>query len=564
MTQRKIQSIQLSDSGVVPGPYTSANITIDASGRITAATNGSSGSAAPLNEIVYGTGPGVTSSQNLIFNETTGAFTVNTISTTVNPGDVEIYAATPNGTGALNGGNMYLYAGNAAGGTGGEVIIRSGENNVSLSSRSEILLTTSLINRPSDVYIKAGRDESPTGPRGGNITITCGNSTFNEGGEINISAGNGAIAGGAMSIIAGAGGAISGASGGLMFVGGGSTSSPVDFGGDVLIRPGRNNANLIQSGRIELQTYNGALRIEPTGEWIVDNVAGNVGDVLTSNGSGPGSTPRWLPPAGGAPTLPNTRVAYGSPTNAITSIADFTYNDATGTLAVGPTGSPALVEANVGQSIIISGDAGAEFKSGVNTLGINSSGAVLVNASAGTTGQMLTSTGSGTPAVWSTPVGAPPTFAARLLGTGTSSMNRSMYSTWTAVVIQTSTEASWLSYPSHLSLEANGFWRITVVGYADPGPAGSWPDDSTVYGTYVSAALPYNQTSQYARSAVNGNPTSWSYLSVDAQKASWTDEFIVEVTAQPLAFPLALFAENYSGGATTVQYHAMVTAQRIA
>lgn len=46
MPQRKIQSNQLSDTGVTPGPYTSANVTIDAAGRITAAANGGGGGGA--------------------------------------------------------------------------------------------------------------------------------------------------------------------------------------------------------------------------------------------------------------------------------------------------------------------------------------------------------------------------------------------------------------------------------------------------------------------------------------------------------------------------------------
>jgi len=210
MTQRKIQSIQLSDSGVVPGPYTSANITVDAAGRITAAANGSVGTVSSVT--VDGTPGRVTSSGSPITGS--GTITLDLATTAVTPGS----------------------------------------------------------------YTSS------------NITVDA-------------------------------------------------------------------------YGRI----------------------------TAAANGSG------------GAPSLTDNQIAYGSPLNVITSSADFTYDDTTGTLEVGPVGFPALVEANVGQSITVEGDTGAQFKSGVNTLGINSSGAVLVNASAGTLNQVLTSAGPSAPPVWETP-----------------------------------------------------------------------------------------------------------------------------------------------------------------
>jgi len=117
------------------------------------------------------------------------------------------------------------------------------------------------------------------------------------------------------------------------------------------------------------------------------------------------------------PALTATEVAYGSPGNTITSTPDFTYDDGTGTLEVGPTGFDALIEANTGQAIIVSGDTGARFESNSNTFGINSSGALLVNASAGTAGQVLTSAGSSLPPTWS-PAGVSAPLNEIVYGTG--------------------------------------------------------------------------------------------------------------------------------------------------
>jgi hypothetical protein len=78
MAQTKIQSVQLSDTGVVPGTYTTANVTVDSSGRVTAVETGTPGDTIiePAKQVVYGTGTGITSDSSLTYDVSSSTMTV--------------------------------------------------------------------------------------------------------------------------------------------------------------------------------------------------------------------------------------------------------------------------------------------------------------------------------------------------------------------------------------------------------------------------------------------------------------------------------------------------------
>lgn len=85
MAQQKIQSVQLSETGVVPGPYINANVTVDLAGRVVAIEDGSGGNPGTVTSItVDGSAGRITSTGSPI--TSSGTITLDLDTTSVTPG----------------------------------------------------------------------------------------------------------------------------------------------------------------------------------------------------------------------------------------------------------------------------------------------------------------------------------------------------------------------------------------------------------------------------------------------------------------------------------------------
>lgn len=311
--------------------------------------------SAPANEVVFGTGAGITSSPQMLFFPPSGTFLLFG-GPSAAPGPITLSAAS-NTTAAGVGGGITLIAGTGAtSGSGGALSLAAGEGGA-------------------------------TGA-GGTLQVNAGT-----GGAVG-AGGAGIIEGGFGGLTSGAGGAITvrgGAAqtdgdGGAVNITGRAGLGTNRAGGNVTITAGARTGTGL-AGVINLV-------IPATGELRVNGVAGTAGQVLTSNGAL--VAPTWQTialPSGFGPVL-GANGSCAAPTYSFTSSPDSgMFYDPAG------VGSVIIGDDNCVDSIAI----GASITVRTNSVTrhvYSNTGEWLIGGTAGTAGQGIVSNGAGTPPTW--------------------------------------------------------------------------------------------------------------------------------------------------------------------
>jgi hypothetical protein len=315
---------------------------------------------------------------------------------------------------------------------------------------------------------------------------------------------------------------------------------------------------------------------------------GTSGQVLTSQGAG--LAPQWTTASGGGtPAGSDMQVQYNS-SGALAASANFIYDYAANQLTLkDPTYSPNFITLSyptpggVGQ--LSSGPGGLKLN-GANLSSIQLSGNIDINGnlininltgttyafaangslsvggSAGTSGQVLTSTGPSTPPAWSTPSagsGSPSTLVVQLQSAATFSPNGTN-ATWdpsatnTLSAGQTSTDCSWNNLSMQVNVTNAGWYQVTLMTKANQtaGAPNYLNQYEGNYGTSIVESLFGNTFYPFEASLSTAQTT----------QLMWTDVYTLYVAASGTITP-TVQVTNTNMGPSGVQYTMIVTVRKI-
>jgi len=350
----------------------------------------------PANQLVYGTGTGVTSESEFTWNPTTNvlqAGTVGTPATIRSPigiasaganlsvitgagvgtnqagGILALTAGAATGTGT--GGNVNITAGTSPSGTNGVVLLTGGNGDV-IQVGASINITGVGAAIGSPITISAG---ASTSTFGGNISITAGASTTNSGGAaaLTAGAGGGASSAGGPVEVRGGTGAGTGA-GGIANVTGG-TGGATGIGGDAQLLGGNGGSTSGDGGPVLVQ---GGTPVDGNGGYITiagsDGVGTNRigGNVVISGGTPTGTgTPGSVQISGGNSIYSdgaNSELGAGSSSYGIGGTTSLYAGTGLGGGVVNITGGFASPVGNGGQVNIAGGDTNVDGVGGTASL----------------------------------------------------------------------------------------------------------------------------------------------------------------------------------------------------